>query len=180
MWLPCARHSHECRMNVKLKSLTMAATVAVASLSVAGVAHARDQISIVGSSTVFPYTQAVSEQFANETGSPAPVVESTGTGGGMKIFCGGVGAEHADITGASRAMKASECADCQANGVKSLTEVLIGFDGLSFAVSRKGAELDLTKAQLFQALAAKVEVDGKIVDNPYKKWSEIDSSLPDT
>ncbi|PKQ01513.1 MAG: phosphate ABC transporter substrate-binding protein, partial [Alphaproteobacteria bacterium HGW-Alphaproteobacteria-12] len=165
-------------MNVKLKSLTMAATVAVAALSVAGVAHARDQISIVGSSTVFPYTQAVSEQFANETGSPAPVVESTGTGGGMKIFCGGIGAEHPDITGASRAMKASEYEACQANGVKSVTEVLIGFDGLSIAVSRKGTELDLTKAQLFQALAAKVEVDGKIVDNPYKKWSEIDKSLP--
>ncbi|MEQ8266343.1 MAG: substrate-binding domain-containing protein [Parvibaculum sp.] len=166
-------------MNVKLKSLTMAATVAVAAFSVAGVAHARDQISIVGSSTVFPYTQAVAEQFSNETGSPAPVVESTGTGGGMKIFCGGIGAEHADITGASRAMKASEYADCQTNGVKSITEVLIGFDGLSMAVSRKGTELDLTKAQLFQALAAKVEVDGKIVDNPYKKWSDIDGSLPD-
>jgi phosphate transport system substrate-binding protein len=167
-------------MNVKLKSLTMAATVAVAALSVAGVAHARDQISIVGSSTVFPYTQAVSEQFANETGSPAPVVESTGTGGGMKIFCGGVGAEHPDLTGASRAMKKSEYEACQAAGVKSITEVLIGYDGLSIAVSRKGKPLDLTKAQLFQALAAKVEVDGKIVDNPYKKWSEIDKSLPDT
>jgi len=165
---------------VKLKSLTMAAAVAVASLSVSGVAHARDQISIVGSSTVFPYTQAVAEQFSNETGSPAPVVESTGTGGGMKIFCGGVGPDFPDLTGASRAMKASEYKACQEAGVKSITEVLIGFDGLSIAVSRKGDELDLTKAQLFQALAAKVEVGGKIVDNPYKKWSEIDKSLPDT
>jgi len=77
-------------------------------------------------------------------------------------------------------MKASEYEACQANGVKSVTEVLIGFDGLSMAVSRNGEALDLTKAQLFQALAAKVEVDGKIVDNPYKKWSEIDSSLPDS
>ena len=165
---------------MKLKSLTMAATVAVAALSVAGVAHARDQISIVGSSTVFPYTQAVSEQFANETGSPAPVVESTGTGGGMKIFCGGVGAEHPDLTGASRAMKASEYEACQAAGVKSITEVLIGYDGLSIAVSRKGKALDLTKKQLYLALAKDVVVDGKFVPNPNKKWSDIDSSLPDT
>lgn len=165
---------------MKLKSLTMAATVAVAALSVAGVAHARDQISIVGSSTVFPYTQAVSEQFANETGSPAPVVESTGTGGGMKIFCGGVGAEHPDLTGASRAMKKSEYEACQAAGVKSITEVLIGYDGLSIAVSRKGKPLDLTKKQLYLALAKDVVVDGKFVPNPHKKWSDIDSSLPDT
>ena len=145
---------------MKLKSLTMAATVAVAAFSVAGVAHARYQISIVGSSTVFPYTQAVSEQFANETGSPAPVVESAGTGGGMKIVCGGVGAEHPDLTGASRAMKASEYEACQANGVKSVTEVLIGYDGLSIAVSREGKALDLTKNHLYLALAKDVVFDG--------------------
>ncbi|HCX67837.1 substrate-binding domain-containing protein [Parvibaculum sp.] len=167
-------------MNVKLKSLTMAATVAVAALSVAGVAHARDQIQVVGSSTVFPYSQAAAEQYANETGAAAPVVESTGTGGGMKIFCGGVGTGHPDVTGASRAMKKSEYELCASNGVTDITEVLLGYDGLSMAVSRSGKQLDLTKAQLFQALAAKVEVDGKIVDNPYEKWSEIDSSLPDT
>ncbi len=165
---------------MKLKSLTMAATVAVAAFSVAGVAHARDQIQVVGSSTVFPYSQAAAEQYANETGATAPVVESTGTGGGMKIFCGGVGTGHPDVTGASRAMKASEYELCASNGVTDITEVLLGYDGLSMAVSRSGKQLDLTKAQLFQALAAKVEVDGKIVDNPYKKWSEIDSSLPDT
>jgi len=165
---------------VKLKSLTMAATVAVAALSVAGVAHARDQIQVVGSSTVFPYSQAAAEQYANETGAAAPVVESTGTGGGMKIFCGGVGTGHPDVTGASRAMKKSEYELCASNGVTDITEVLLGYDGLSMAVSRSGKQLDLTKAQLFQALAAKVEVDGKIVDNPYEKWSEIDSSLPDT
>ncbi len=166
---------------MKLKSLTMAATVAVAAFSVAGVAHARDQISIVGSSTVFPYTQAVSEQFANETGSPAPVVESTGTGGGMKIFCGGVGAEHPDLTGASRAMKASEYEACQANGVKSVTEVLIGYDGLSIAVSRRRqGSRTLTKKHLYLALAKDVVVDGKFVPNPNKKWSDVDSSLPDT
>ncbi|MCS6758514.1 MAG: substrate-binding domain-containing protein [Candidatus Devosia euplotis] len=142
--------------------------------------QSRDQIRIVGSSTVFPYTQAVSEQFAAMTGGTAPVVESTGTGGGMQIFCGGVGPDHPDITGASRTMKQSEFELCQTNGVDSITEVLIGFDGLSIAHSQQGPDLGLTKAQVFQALAAKVEVDGEIVDNPYKNWSEIDASLPET
>lgn len=146
---------------------------------VAGAAEARDTIRIVGSSTVFPYTQAVSEEYANKTGKAAPVVESTGTGGGMKIFCQGIGGDHPDITGASRAMKKSEWEDCVKNGVTDVSEALIGFDGLSFASSRKGPDMNVTKAQLWQALAAKVEVDGKIVDNPYKNWKQIDASLPD-
>lgn len=161
-----------------IRTLTVAA--AAVTVALAGAAEARDQIRIVGSSTVFPYTQAVAEEFANQTGMAAPVVESTGTGGGMKIFCQGVGASHADITGASRAMKASEFENCQKNGVTDITEVLIGYDGLSFAVSRNGKTFDVTKAQLFQALAAEVEVDGKVVANPYMKWNEIDPSLPDT
>jgi len=165
---------------VKLKNLTTAATVFVAALSVAGVAHARNQIQVVGSSTVFPFTQAAAEQYANQSGGTAPVVESTGTGGGMRIFCGGVGTGHPDVTGASRAMKASEYELCVSNGVTNITEVLLGFDGIAMAVSRKGKQLDLTKKQLFQALADKVEVGGKIVANPYKKWSQIDKSLPDT
>jgi phosphate transport system substrate-binding protein len=144
------------------------------------IAEARDQIRIVGSSTVFPYTQAVSEEFANKSSFSAPVVESTGTGGGMKIFCQGVGADHPDITGASRAMKKSEYELCQQNGVESIAEALLGYDGLSIAVSRKGEAMDVTKEQLFLALAAEVPQDGKIVANPYTKWSEIDSSLPDS
>lgn len=141
-------------------------------------AQVRDQIQIVGSSTVFPYTQAVAEQFANMGEFPAPVTESTGTGGGMKIFCGGVGEQTPDITGASRAMKASEYELCQSNGVKDVTEVLLGYDALSFANARSGPELSVSKAQLFQALAAEVEVDGEVKANPYKSWNEIDSSLP--
>jgi phosphate transport system substrate-binding protein len=97
----------------------------------------------------------------------------------MQIFCGGVGPDHPDITGASRAMKSSEFELCQQNGVESITEVLIGYDGLSVAHSQDAPAMDLTKAQLFQALAAEVEVDGEIVANPYTKWSEIDPSLPD-
>jgi phosphate transport system substrate-binding protein len=152
---------------------------ALALVAVAGQAQARDQISIVGSSTVFPYTQAVAEQFAAMTGAPSPVVEGTGTGGGMQIFCQGIGESHPDITGASRAMKASEWALCEQNGVTDVTEVLLGFDGLSLATSQDGADVDLTKAQIFQALAAEVEVDGEVVANPFTNWSQIDPSLPD-
>src|SRR3546814_7428663 len=120
-----------------------------------------------------------SDLFSKASGMKAPVVESTGTGGGMKIFCQGIGTGHADITGASRAMKKSEYEDCAKNGVTDISEALIGYDGLSFAVSRKGVAMDVTKGQLFLALAAEILKDGKVVANPYKKWSEIDTSLPD-
>lgn len=146
----------------------------------AAYAQSRDQIRIVGSSTVFPYTQAVAEQYAAATGNPAPVVESTGTGGGFQIFCGGVGPDHPDLTGASRAMRKSEFELCMTNGVDSVTEVLIGYDGLSLAHSNQGPDLSLTKAQIFQALAAEVEVNGEVVANPYKTWNEIDAALPAT
>lgn len=158
-------------------------TASVASIALAGTigaAAARDQIRIVGSSTVFPYTQAVAEEFGNTSDFQAPVTESTGTGGGMQIFCGGVGVDHADITGASRAMKESEYQLCQENGVDSVTEVQIGSDGLSIAHAEDGPDLDLTKAQIFQALAAEVEVDGEVVANPHTRWNEIDPSLPDS
>jgi phosphate transport system substrate-binding protein len=109
----------------------------------------------------------------------APVVESTGTGGGMKIFCQGVGEDQADITGASRAMKKSEFEACQKNGVTNVTEALIGYDGLSIANSRNGPDFNVTKEQLYLALAKEVPVDGKLAANPNKKWSDIDGSLPD-
>jgi phosphate transport system substrate-binding protein len=159
-----------------------ASTLAVAALCTTGPALARDQIKIVGSSTVFPYTQAVAEEFGKKTGKKAPVVESTGTGGGMKIFCQGIGEDKPDITGASRAMKKSEYELCTENGVDDVTEVLIGYDGLSIAQSKKGKPLDLTKKQIFLALASEVpdESGEKLVKNPNKKWSDIDKSLPDT
>jgi phosphate transport system substrate-binding protein len=149
------------------------------SLAIGGPAAAQEQIQIVGSSTVFPYTQAVAERFCANTGAAAPVVESTGTGGGMQIFCEGIGTDFADLTGASRAMTASEWELCQQNGVTNVTEVLLGYDGLSMAVSQSGESMDVSKAQLFAALAAEVEVDGEVVANPYERWSEIDPSLPD-
>lgn len=164
---------------MRVHFIASAAALALVGTTIMVVAQARDQIRIVGSSTVFPYAQAVSEEFTNLTGLPAPVVESTGTGGGMQIFCGGVGVGYPDITGASRAMKQSEYDLCVTNGVTNITEVLIGFDGLSIAHSFDGPEFNLTKAQLYLALAAEVPVDGEIVDNPFSRWSQIDVSLPD-
>jgi phosphate transport system substrate-binding protein len=157
-----------------------ASTLAVAALCTAGPALARDQIKIVGSSTVFPYSQAVSEEFGKKTGQKPPVVEGTGTGGGMKIFCQGIGEQHPDLTGASRAMKKSEWELCTKNGVTDVTEIQMGFDGLSIAKSKKGTPMDLTEAQIFLALAAEVPDGDKLVPNPYKKWSDIDKSLPDS
>ncbi len=161
-----------------MKIALIASSVVLAAATLATGAAARDQIRIVGSSTVFPYSQAVAEQFSNATGMAAPVVESTGTGGGFKSFCGGVGVDFADITGASRAIKESEVKACAESGVTSITEILLGYDGLSIAHSRAGQPINLTKAQIFQALAAKVEKDGQIIDNPYKAWNEIDPALP--
>lgn len=163
------------------KTLIGLATIAVVSAAASGAAHARDRIQVVGSSTVFPYSQAVAEEFGNKSGKPAPVVESTGTGGGMKIFCQGLGPDHPDVTGASRAMKKSEWEACQKSGVTDITEAMIGYDGLSVAHSRKGKTLNLTTQQLFLGLAAQVpDKSGKLVANPYKTWKSIDASLPDT
>ena len=165
-----------------MSSAILAATLAAAAaLAVAGPAgaQARQQIRVVGSSTVFPYSQAVAEQFAGLTGARAPVVEATGTGGGMKIFCGGVGTRFPDVAGASRRIARSEVDDCRANGVESIGEVLLGYDGLGIAHARTAPDLDLSKAELFQALAAEVEVDGAVVANPYRRWSEIDPAFPD-
>ncbi len=163
-----------------LKNSANIVALALAGVVLAAPAEARDRIQIVGSSTVFPYTQAVSEEFANATGNPAPVVESTGTGGGMRIFCAGIGEGHPDLTGASRAMKESEWELCQENGVTDISEALIGYDGLSIAVSREAKDdWDLTETQLYLGLAAQVPVEGELVDNPYRKWSDIDSTLPD-
>jgi phosphate transport system substrate-binding protein len=162
-----------------MKSFHITASV-LALAATATMAQARDQVRVVGSSTVFPYTQAVAEEFANQ-GGVAPVTESTGTGGGMQIFCGGVGEAHPDVTGASRAMKKSEYELCAKNGVTDITEALIGYDGLAIAVSSKNTtDWNLSLLQVYLALAAKVPVDGALVDNPYKKWSDIDASLPST
>lgn len=164
-----------------MTSLKLTASVAAIAAISASAAAARDQIRIVGSSTVFPYTQAVAEEFANQTGASAPIVESTGTGGGFQIFCGGIGVGHPDITGASRAMRKSEYELCLSNGVTDISEALIGNDGLSVTVARaNGFAWDMTKAEIYLALAAQVPVGGEWKDNPYQRWSEINPAFPDT
>lgn len=161
-----------------LRKLGLAATAASA-VGFAGAAQAAEQIRIVGSSTVFPFTAYVAEEFGVTTDYPTPVVESTGTGGGMKLFCQGVGADTPDITNASRRMKPSELKLCQSNGVASVVEVKIGYDGIVFAQNKGNPALNLTREQITLAVAAEVPVDGGLVPNPYEKWSDIDPSLPD-
>jgi phosphate transport system substrate-binding protein len=161
------------------KFILTASTAALALAASVGYAAARDQIQIVGSSTVFPFTTAVAEKLGQGGQFKTPVVESTGTGGGMKLFCSGVGENTPDFTNASRAIKDKELADCKANGATPV-EIKVGFDGIVLANSKAGATVDLTKEQIFKALAKNVAVDGKVVPNPYVKWSDIDASLPAT
>ncbi len=164
---------------MKTQSFVSAFALVAAGMLVAGAAEARDQIRVVGSSTVYPFTTAVAEQLGKTGGVKTPVVESTGTGGGMKLFCAGVGVEHPDATNASRRMKKSELEMCQKNGVKDVVEVIVGYDGISVAQSKDGPAIKLTLPQLFMAIAKDVPgADGKLIPNSNKTWSDIDSSLP--
>jgi phosphate transport system substrate-binding protein len=157
-------------------------TIAGLALAIgAGTAQARDQIRIVGSSTVFPFSTAVAERFGKTTDFKTPVVESTGSGGGLKLFCGGVGVGHPDITNSSRRIKASEVKMCADNGVAEVVEVKIGYDGIVVANSKKTAQYELTLKDLFLALAKEVpEGEGKLVANPYKTWKDVNPNLPAT
>ncbi|WP_461481143.1 substrate-binding domain-containing protein [Porticoccus sp.] len=155
--------------------------MALSMASTAALAASRDYISIVGSSTVYPFATVVAERFGKSTGNPTPKVESTGTGGGMKLFCAGVGTENPDITNASRQMKKSEFDLCQENGVKDIIEVQVGYDGIVIANSKASPLMKLTRKDLYLALAAKVPgADGKLIDNPYKTWKEVNPTLPNT
>ncbi len=161
------------------KFILMTSAAAVAVAMSAGIAAARDQIRIVGSSTVFPFTTAVAERLGQSGQFQTPVVESTGTGGGMKLFCGGVGESHPDFTNASRPIKDGELEECKANGVTPI-EIKVGFDGIVLSNSKGGEQVDLTKEQIFAALAKNVVVDGEVVANPHTNWSDIDEGLPNT
>ena len=142
---------------------------------------ARDYINIVGSSTVYPFATVVAEQFGKSTSFKTPKIESTGSGGGLKLFCAGVGVEHPDITNASRAIKKSEYDQCLANGVKEIVEVKIGYDGIVLANSKETAPLKLTRKDIFLALAKDVPDPSdaeKLVPNPYKTWQDVNPALP--
>jgi phosphate transport system substrate-binding protein len=154
----------------------LAASVAF-SFMITPVFAARDTIRIVGSSTVYPFTTIVAEKFGKNTGSQTPIVESTGTGGGIKLFCEGTGESTPDAVNASRAIKDTELETCKKNGV-TVTEVKIGYDAIVLAMAKEHGDMALTTEMLYKALAKSIIIDGEIVENPYKNWSDIDPSLP--
>jgi len=159
-----------------------AALLLTVGFGTAGAQSARDYISIVGSSTVYPFSTVVAENFGRSTNFKTPKIESTGTGGGFNFFCAGVGVQHPDITNASRRIKQSEIENCAKNGVTDIVEVKLGYDGIVLANSRAAPRFDLTLAQVYLGLAKNVPAPGagdRLVPNPYHRWSEIDSSLPD-
>lgn len=152
--------------------------IALAAILASNNASARDQIRAVGSSTVYPFATMVAEHFGKGGKFKTPVIESTGTGGGMKLFCAGAGEETPDIEDASRKIELSEIDMCRKNGVKSISEIKIGFDGIVFADSKDGKPVELTRTDIFKALAKKVAKDGKLVDNPYQTWNQVNPKLP--
>lgn len=162
------------------KTLAVAALAGIVAAGGAAAADmSRDQIRIVGSSTVFPFSTAVAEQFGKTTSFKTPVVESTGSGGGFKLFCAGVGDEHPDITNASRRIKKSEVEKCASNGVTSITEVKVGYDGIVVANSKEAGQMSLTRKDLWLALAKDVPAgEGKTQPNPNKTWKDVRSDLP--
>jgi len=165
---------------MKVKGLIIAGAFATAAL-MSSPAHAnRDYISIVGSSTVYPFATVVAERFGQMTQFKTPKIESTGSGGGFKLFCAGVGVDHPDITNASRAIKKSEQEQCAANGIKDIIEVKIGYDGIVLANSKNADQINLTRKDIFLALAKDIPGDdGKLMANPHKTWKDVNSALPD-
>ena len=141
----------------------------------------RDSVSIVGSSTVYPFATVVAERFARSSSFKAPKIESTGSGGGLKLFCKGVGANTPDITNASRRIKKGEYDSCQANGVTDIVEVLVGFDGIAIANSKESPQLTLSLKEIYLALAKDIPgPDGKLIPNPNVSWKDVNPTLPAT
>ena len=166
------------------KTVLFVAALFIATGAFTGMADAesaRDYISIVGSSTVYPFATVVAEQFGKTTRYKTPKIESTGSGGGLKLFCAGVGVQHPDITNASRRIKKSEFDRCNANGVTGIIEVKIGYDGIVLANSKKAQTFTVTRKDIFLALAKDVP-DPKggeiLVPNPYTTWKDVNASLP--
>jgi phosphate transport system substrate-binding protein len=162
----------------------IAAAAGIATLGLPAIADAqsaRDFINVVGSSTVYPFTTTVAEQFGRQGRFRTPKVESTGTGGGIKLFCNGVGVQHPDVVNASRRMNAGELEACRKNGVAEVIEVKIGFDGLTLSENKRGPSFPLTRKQVYLALAKQVPDPAKpsaLVNNPYKTWKDVDPALP--
>lgn len=162
------------------KLLITASAAAITLGFSAGFAAARDQVQIAGSSTVLPYAKIVAERFGETfTNFKTPVVESGGSGAGIKEFCKGTGEGTIDIANSSRAIKDSEIESCKAAGVTEIQEVKFGYDGIVFATDAAGPDWALTPEDVYKALAAKIAVDGKLVDNPNTKWNQVNPALPD-
>jgi phosphate transport system substrate-binding protein len=167
--------------NIFISSL--AAGVILAASNGAFAQSARDSITIVGSSTVYPFTTTVAEQFGRQGRFKTPKVESTGTGGGIKLFCNGVGPQFPDVANASRRIKASELQACAQNGVKDVVEVKVGYDGIVIAENKTGQALNLTRKDVYLALAKNVPDPanpGALIPNPYTTWKDVNKSLPAT
>ncbi|MFD2238436.1 substrate-binding domain-containing protein [Aureimonas populi] len=163
-------------MNKILSGLALSAAFAAGP----ALAQAPEPVQMAGSSTVLPYAQIVAENFSETyPDQSTPIVESGGTGGGFTQFCAGIGGNTIDIANASRPISANEKAACAANGVAEIQEVQFGYDGIVFASSASGPDFALTPEIVFSALAAKVVVDGEVVDNPHRTWADVDASLPD-
>ncbi|MGK0248021.1 MAG: phosphate transport system substrate-binding protein [Oleispira sp.] len=164
------------------KLLALSAALAASAISMSASAE-RDYISIVGSSTVYPFSTVVAERFGKSTKFATPKVESTGSGGGLKLFCSGVGSASPDITNASRAIKKSEIELCAENGIKDIIEVTVGYDGIVLANTKETKQMSLSLRELFLALGKNIpNPDGTetLVDNPYKTWNEINPTFPAT
>ena len=158
--------------------IALYASAAIIALTTAAVA--RDQVQVAGSSTVLPYSKIVAEAFGETYPDfKTPVVESGGSGAGIKQFCEGVGEDKIDIANSSRALKAEELETCKANGVTDVEEVKIGYDGIVFATDVNGPDFAVEPVEIYKALAARVVVDGQLVDNPYTKWNQVNPALPD-
>ena len=164
-----------------MKSILRTSLVALCAASLAacgggGGSETRDSVRAVGSSTVYPFAKLMAENFArSNTGFASPIIESTGTGGGIQLFCSGVGADTPDIANASRRMKASEFQECQANGVTEITEIQVGLDGIAFASAQGGIDMNLTPEIVYRALAARPYGQQQTA----KTWRDVDPSLPD-
>ena len=162
-----------------MKKFLISATMIVTTILTVNIVQARDQIRIVGSSTVYPFATVVAEKFGISTKFKTPVVESTGSGGGLKIFCQGIGPTHVDITNASRRIKKKEIKKCASNNITDITEVKVGYDGIVIANAKFSTQIKLDRKHIWLALGKNVMVDGKIIPNPHKTWKDVDPSLPD-
>ncbi len=169
-------------MSSSLRVILTVLAVMLGSFSTSLQAGERDYISIVGSSTVYPFATVVAERFGTSTQYKTPIIESTGSGGGLKLFCAGIGVSHPDVTNASRRIKQSEIDRCAENGISDIVEIKVGYDGIVIAHSTSTDRFSITRRDIFLALAKHVPDPGgeaKLIPNPYQTWKDVNAELPD-